>query len=90
MTNAFLEDSQGHLQDLRESSASGEAERLARTAHAFKGSAATMGATMLARTLARAEESARAGDLSTMPWLLEDIEGRFSEAREALLAEVSD
>ncbi|MCI4328945.1 MAG: Hpt domain-containing protein, partial [Thermoplasmata archaeon] len=62
----------------------GNAEKVRRAAHRFKSSAAELGASGLARTLAELEARARAGDLSTSEALLQRATEQLTSVRPAL------
>jgi CheY-like chemotaxis protein/HPt (histidine-containing phosphotransfer) domain-containing protein len=74
MLELFLDDAPDRIEALLEAAESGEAETIAKAAHAYKSASATIGATGLAATLNSIEHSAKEGDLDSAI-------GRIEQAR---------
>jgi len=73
--------------ELREASDRADASAVEHGAHALKGSAATMGATLLAQACAEVEDAARSGRLGEVPDGLQRVAAELDRARQALLFE---
>jgi PAS domain S-box-containing protein len=69
----FMEDLEGHLAQLQEAFGNSDLEALRTTAHALKGSAATVGAVRLHRSAARLEAAARAQETVHIPQALQAV-----------------
>ena len=82
----FLERAQAVVAEMREATAAGDAARLQDLLHGLKGTAATLGATELARLCREAEERSRAGH-APGPELVPDVEASLARVRPELLRE---
>lgn len=69
----FLEDMENHLARLHQAIASGDFETLRTTAHALKGSAATVGAERLQKAAAHLETAARQQEASQIPQVFQTL-----------------
>jgi signal transduction histidine kinase/CheY-like chemotaxis protein/HPt (histidine-containing phosphotransfer) domain-containing protein len=87
VTDLFLEDTPRQLTDLRDSAQRGDCARLAKLAHALRGSAANLGAREMVRVCGELEAFGRDGDVSIVPSLVADLESQFDSVRDALLSE---
>ncbi|MDY7096205.1 MAG: ATP-binding protein, partial [Acidobacteriota bacterium] len=76
----FLRDGPVRLERLRGALGEGDMDAVEQASHAFKGSAATLGAVRLAAACKRVEETARVDPLAVMP---EDVEAVAQEYRRA-------
>src|SRR5207249_3577766 len=79
----FIGDVQRSLASLRDAAARQDAQLLARAAHTLKGSSANMGAKPLSALSLKIEEAARAGSLSGMSALVQELESEMSRVRSA-------
>lgn len=86
VTDLFLQDTPPRLEDLRDAILKADAARLARLAHAMKGSAANLGATGMAAICAEVEARAEVGDLEAAPARVSDLDREFDRVRAALVA----
>jgi signal transduction histidine kinase/CheY-like chemotaxis protein/HPt (histidine-containing phosphotransfer) domain-containing protein len=86
VTDLFLEDTPRQLTDLRDSAQRGDCARLAKLAHALRGSAANLGAREMVRVCGELEAFGRDGDVSIVPSLVADLECQFHSVRDALLS----
>jgi HPt (histidine-containing phosphotransfer) domain-containing protein len=64
----------------------GDADEVARAAHAVKGGSASLGAVRLAAACDRLEAAGRAGDVAALPALLDGVRAEVERARSALRA----
>ncbi len=87
LVEKFLGLTTDRLVALREASDRADAEAVERCAHALKGSAATMGATLLAQACAEVEDAARSGRMEEVPDGLQRVAAESDRARQALLVE---
>ncbi|MGC8826129.1 MAG: response regulator, partial [Anaerolineae bacterium] len=69
----FMEDLEGHLARLQEAFGNSDLEALRTTAHALKGSAATVGAVRLSRSASRLEAAAREQETADIPQALQAV-----------------
>jgi two-component system sensor histidine kinase/response regulator len=82
----FLRDAPRSLATLREALEKIDAEVLRSSAHALKGSSATMGATRMAEMCARLESHGARGTLDGAGAVMTSLDAEFSRVREALEA----
>jgi CheY-like chemotaxis protein/HPt (histidine-containing phosphotransfer) domain-containing protein len=87
VTDLFLEDTPRQLTDLRDLAQRGDCARLAKLAHALRGSAANLGAHEMVRVCGELEAFGQEGDISIVPSLVADLESQFNSVRDALLCE---
>ena len=85
----FLEDMPVYLDDMDQASAAGNNDALRRAAHAIKGAAGNLGATLLAAAAAHIEEHAVAGDMDLASEHLSSARAEFSLVQQVLLGELS-
>ncbi len=85
VADLFLQDTPPRLADLRDAMLRQDAARLARLAHAMKGSAANLGARGMAAICADVQARAEAGDLDAAPARVCDLGDEFERVRTALL-----
>jgi PAS domain S-box-containing protein len=89
MLDQFLNLLPGQVKEIEKAIAADDAETVQKTAHNIKGSAGTLSARRLYSIVLEMEESGRAGDLSGMRALLEDLKceivllGEFASSLEA-------
>jgi len=83
----FLGPTTDRMIELREASDRADAQAVERGAHALKGSAATMGATLLAQACAEVEDAGRSGRLGEVPDGLRRVAVELDRASQALLVE---
>jgi signal transduction histidine kinase/DNA-binding response OmpR family regulator len=86
----FVRDTRVRVRDLRDAAARGDAEALGFTAHALKGSAASLGAGELAESCQRVEDRARVGELSGVDHVLDELERQVAAAIAALARAAAD
>ena len=72
------------LPQLREARARGDMQAVGQVAHTFKSSAASIGATELARLCAGIEQSVRSRGVEALPAMLDDAEREFDNVLRAL------
>ena len=82
----FLNEMPSRLNDLRDAMLEADLRKMARLAHAMKGSAANLGARSLAALCSDVEEQANAGSPTASGADLDDLEREFGRVREALQA----
>jgi CheY-like chemotaxis protein/HPt (histidine-containing phosphotransfer) domain-containing protein len=85
VADLFLTDTPPRLADLRDAMLRQDAARLAKLAHAMKGSAANLGARGMAAICADVQARAEAGDLDAAPARVCDLGDEFERVRAALL-----
>jgi CheY-like chemotaxis protein/HPt (histidine-containing phosphotransfer) domain-containing protein len=86
MLELFLNDAPERIEALREAAAGGDAETIAKAAHAYKSAAATIGVTRLAATLSAIERSARENDVEGATGRVGEAEQQHQEALDYLRA----
>jgi two-component system, sensor histidine kinase and response regulator len=86
LVDAWLADTPGQLQAMRDAVAAGDAAALVRPAHTVKGSAASVGAAAVAASSGALEEQARAGTLDGADAKLGEVADAFDAAVLALAA----
>jgi HPt (histidine-containing phosphotransfer) domain-containing protein len=89
LAQLFVESTQPILVEMREALARGDSAAVARTAHSVKGASANMFVTHLVKAAAALEVAGKAGDLSAMLTLVDDVERHFAEAAAYLRTELS-
>jgi len=89
LVDTFLGLTADRSAELREASDRADARAVEQGAHGLKGSAATMGATLLAQACAEVEEAARSGRLGEVPDGLQRVAAELDRARQALLVEAN-
>jgi two-component system sensor histidine kinase/response regulator len=78
MLQQFLQLLPGQLKEIEEALAANDADTVQKTAHNIKGSAGTLSARRLYAIVLKMEEHGRAGDLSGMDELLEELKNEGS------------
>ena len=73
----YQHDGPPRLAALREASAAGDIEKVAKVAHAFSGSSASIGATGLSSTCRKVEAAAKAGSLEDLDQQIATIENEY-------------
>ena len=73
----FAQDCPGRFAGLEQAVQQGNAEAVESAAHAFKSGAGTVRATVLAAALANIEAAARAGNLDSIPELIEQTRDEY-------------
>lgn len=86
LVGLFLQDTPPRIAEIEANLAAGDLQRLTRAAHSIKGSAGNFGASQLVAVSARIEQLGKAGDLTTVPPLLESLKAEFARAKAALEA----
>ncbi len=86
----YLDEAAGQLSALRADVAQGDEAAVARTAHALKGTSATIGAALVAQIASELEAGAKAGDLNGAGELLERLLDALARTRTALDARDAD
>lgn len=81
LLDTFLADSDERLRLLQVACQGGEAERLRRVAHSFKGSCSNMGAVLLAGLCRDLEDCAGREEMTKIPELIERIERELAIVR---------
>jgi two-component system sensor histidine kinase/response regulator len=82
----FLDEMPPRLNDLRDAMLEADLRKMARLAHAMKGSAANLGARSLAALCSDVEARAKAGTGAASGAQIDDLEREFGRVREALQA----
>jgi polar amino acid transport system substrate-binding protein len=80
----FLADAPGHMDGIRASIESNDATKLRSTAHALKGSAATLTARRVAASAHELETIGASGNLSSARGVFERLDGNLTELRQRL------
>jgi two-component system sensor histidine kinase/response regulator len=86
LTEIFVRDTGRRLEELQDAVRRADAPSVAQLAHAIKGSAANLGAHLMAQISAELETSAKAGNLATAPVRVEALQREFTRACNALTA----
>jgi len=89
LIDSFLRDSAERIAEMRSAATQGDAEMLARTAHALKGGSGTLGANRMTALCGIVEELGRTGSAGGAPVLIAALEEEFERVRRALQAEKS-
>jgi two-component system sensor histidine kinase/response regulator len=84
----FLEGADQHLAGMRKALAEGDPNRIARSAHALKGSAGVLGAGSLQQICRQVEDLGRFGQTEPAAPLIDDAEREIRRVREAIEAEI--
>jgi len=85
----FLEDMPAYLEDMDQAAAAGQSEQLRRAAHAVKGAAGNLGASLLMAVAREIEEHAEHQRLGEAAALLTRIRAEYGLVQQALLAELN-
>jgi PAS domain S-box-containing protein len=88
LAHLFLSDGAARVTALHAAAADGDGSAMAKLAHSFKGSAATFGATVLARRCDELQVLASSGDLVDSARLIDSVAAGFIVASEALREEL--
>ncbi|MBI5275336.1 MAG: response regulator [Burkholderiales bacterium] len=80
----YLNEAPGSLSAIKLHYQQGDAAELGRRAHRLAGTSASLGASAVAEVCARIENQALAGNLESMPALIDELELRFTRTRPAL------
>ncbi|MBW3581810.1 MAG: Hpt domain-containing protein [Euryarchaeota archaeon] len=80
----FLEDADERLDHIRTGLAEGDADKVAKAAHALKGASGGVCASTLSTLLQAIEQAGRAGDLTAARDGLEAVEAEYSRVRAAI------
>jgi len=86
LVEVFVDDASARLKTLREALIQADADGVAKTAHALKGSAGNLGASRMAHSAAQLEERGRSGELDGAEVLLEELQSEFERANAELSA----
>lgn len=86
IVDAFLEEGPERVAEVSEGLVSGDAALIGRAAHTLKSNAATFGAGKLESASRALEESARAGNLTNAPALVDEITAAWALVKPELLA----
>ena len=86
LVELFVEDASARLESLREALNVGDADSIAKTAHALKGSAGNLGASRMTRVAAQLETLGRSGNLESAEDLLEQLRDEFEKVSAELSA----
>ena len=89
LAETFLRDAPVRLAELRRAVEAGDADLVERSAHALRGSSASMGATQLAKFCAGLQDAGARGDRAQSIELLGRLEAELGRVRLALAAEAS-
>jgi HPt (histidine-containing phosphotransfer) domain-containing protein len=72
------------LREIADAVAAGDASRLARAAHAVKGTAANLGALDLLEVCAKLEQCGRQAELDQLAGLVEAVQQHYADLRQAM------
>jgi two-component system, sensor histidine kinase and response regulator len=86
LTALFLEDAPARVAELEAAAREGDRDALRRAAHQLKGTAATVGATDVARSAAELERAADSTALDTVPGLLASLHTELDRVRRSAAA----
>ncbi len=84
LTELFLEDAPGLVQQIQGAAACNDFDELGRAAHTLKGSVATIGGRALAEAARRLEDRARDEDGTELVALAAEVRAAFEQLQEAL------
>lgn len=80
----FVASMDAYIPTLRQAAARGDADAVARSAHAFRSSSASMGAKQLSEMAMRIELAGRSGTLEGIPEAIEVLADHYKQAAAAL------
>jgi CheY-like chemotaxis protein/HPt (histidine-containing phosphotransfer) domain-containing protein len=89
LAEAFSGDTGSALPALRAAATAGDARSVERIAHSLKGSSGSIGAQRMSAACAELQDAGALGDISSVPGLLDRLEGEFGRVRAALEAELA-
>lgn len=88
LVSTYLACSDERARDLKRAASAHDPDALAQVAHSLAGSSASLGASGLASVCRSIESAAVAGELSSVPELLSQMEGTLAQTRASLVSEL--